>query len=166
MFSLQKPLNQRPFHQAAFFAFAHSVAYCSRVSSMCIWCRLSFSFTYAPFRGLWPRKLPPAGGIGVRGFRPCERRKCTFARCLHGLSPSPEGLFFSCVAPKFFLREFFRHADRFCEFGSVDKIPRLIPPRSEGSGLTGDYGEKASKIPDGTRSLRASHPEHPTDADP
>ena len=41
------------------------------------------------------RSLPPEGGIGVRGFRPCERRKCTFARCLHGLSPSPEGLFFS-----------------------------------------------------------------------
>ena len=25
--------------------------------------------------------LPPAGGIGVRGF-PCKRAKCTFALCL------------------------------------------------------------------------------------
>ena len=53
------------------------------------------------FCGPSPRNLPPEGGIGVRGFRPCERRKCTFARCLHGLSPSPEGLFFSAQPPNF-----------------------------------------------------------------
>ena len=70
--SLQKPLNQRPFHQVAFFAFAHSVAYRPRVSSIRIWQALSFSFTYVSFFGLWPRKLPPAGGIGGRGFRPCK----------------------------------------------------------------------------------------------
>ena len=47
------------------------------------------------------RSLPPEGGIGVRGFRPCERRKCTFARCLHGLSPSPESLISPCTALDF-----------------------------------------------------------------
>ena len=68
-----------------FFAFAHSVAYRPRVSSIRIWQALSFSFTYVSFFGLWPRKLPPAGGIGGRGFRPCKHRKnvhfcdaCTF----------------------------------------------------------------------------------------
>ena len=61
-------------------------------------------------------KLPPEGGIGVSGFCPCERRKCTFARCLHGLSPSPEGLFFSCTAFEFSFRKFSRYADCFCGF--------------------------------------------------
>ena len=71
--------------------------YLLRVDSVtCLW--QSF-FSLRPLYGPWPRNFPPEGGIGVRGFCPCERRKCTFARCLHGLSPSPEGLISPCTAP-------------------------------------------------------------------
>ena len=63
--------------------------------------RSALGCCFVAFCGSSPRNFPPEGGIGVRGFCPCERRKCTFARCLHGLSPSPEGLFFSCTVHNF-----------------------------------------------------------------
>lgn len=42
-----------------------------------------------PFCG-FAANLPPAGGIGVRGF-PCKRAKCTFALCLPNAAPGGVG---------------------------------------------------------------------------
>ena len=41
---------------------------------------------FYPVASTFRRSLPPAGGIGVRGIRPCKRREDIFPRCLHDLS--------------------------------------------------------------------------------